>query len=106
MVMVDLKQYQKYVTYDSKGNTMLYVEMNKALYGLLQSALLLYKKFSKDLEAYGNVINNYCPCVANSMIDGHQMKVTWYVDYLKVSHNDPTISTSFPVTYQAFMWVN
>ena len=35
MVMVDPKLYRKYVTYDSKGNTMLYVQMNKALYGLL-----------------------------------------------------------------------
>ena len=52
-------------------------------------------KLSKDLEAYGNVINPYDQCVANSMIEGHQMKVTWYVDYLKVSHNDPYHITKF-----------
>ena len=40
MVMLYLKLYRKYVTYDIKGNAMLYVEMNKALYGLLQSALI------------------------------------------------------------------
>ena len=35
IVMVDPKLYWKYVTYDIKGNVMLYVEMNKALYVLL-----------------------------------------------------------------------
>ena len=39
--MVDPKLHRKYVTYYSKGNTMLYVQMNKALYGLLQSAIVL-----------------------------------------------------------------
>ena len=51
MVLMDLKLYRKYVTYDSKGGAMFYVEMNKAVYGLLQSALLFYKKLRKDLEA-------------------------------------------------------
>jgi len=44
--------------------------MNKALYGLLQSASLFYKKLRKDLERYGFVINPYDPCVANAMING------------------------------------
>ena len=35
MVMVGPKMYWKYVTYESKGNAVLYVEMNKALYVLL-----------------------------------------------------------------------
>ena len=89
MVMVDLKQYRKYMTYDSKENAMLYVEMDKSLYGLLKSALLFCKKLRKYLEAYGFVINTYGPCVANAMIESHQMMVTWHVDDLKVSHKDP-----------------
>ena len=63
--------------------------MNKALYGLLQSTLLFYKKLHKDLEGYSFVINPYDPCVVNAMINGHQMTVTWHVDDLKVSHKDP-----------------
>ena len=50
MVMADLKLYRKYVIYDSKGNTIIYVEMNKALYCLLQSALLFYKNLRKYLK--------------------------------------------------------
>ena len=44
MVQVDLKLYRKYATVSAKGEAMLYVRLSKALYGLLQSALLFYKK--------------------------------------------------------------
>ena len=74
--MVYKKLYPKYVTYDRKGNVMLYVEINKAFYGLLQSALIFYKKLRKDLDTYGVVINTYDLCGANYMIESHQMKVT------------------------------
>ena len=40
MTMVDPNLYQKYVTYDNKGNAILYVEMKKAFHGLVQSSLL------------------------------------------------------------------
>ena len=69
--------------------------MNKALYGLLQSALLFYKKLRRDLEEYGFVINPYDPCVENAMIYGHQMTVAWHVNDLKVSHKDPFEITKF-----------
>jgi len=86
MVMVQPKMYRKYVTYDSKGNPMLYVKMSKAMYGMLQSALAFYLKLRNELEEYGFVVNNYDPCVANKTIDGTQMTVCWHVDDLKVSH--------------------
>ena len=76
MVMVDPKIYQKYVTYDSKGVPLMYVKTNKALYGLLRSALLFYRKLVGDLEAYGFKLNPHDPCVANTMINGKQMTVT------------------------------
>ena len=37
MVMVDPIHYQKYVTYDTKEVPLMYVKLNKALYGLLKS---------------------------------------------------------------------
>ena len=95
IVMVYPKLYQKYVTYDNKGNDMLYAEMNKALYCMLKSSLLFYKKMRKDLEAYGFVINPYDPCVANDVVESHQMTVRWHVDDLKVSHKDPYQITKF-----------
>ena len=68
---------------------MLYVEMDKALYGLLKSALLFCRKLRKYLEAYGFVIDPYYPCVANSMIESRQMMVTWHVDNIKISNKYP-----------------
>ena len=95
VVMLDPKLRRKYVTYDSKGDIILYVEMNKALYGLLKIELLFYNKFRKDIEAYGFVINPYDPCVANYMIKSNQMTVTWHVDNLKIYHKEPYHITKF-----------
>jgi hypothetical protein len=95
MVMVDPSLYQKYVIVDSKGEAILYVQMHKALYGMLRSALLFYSKFVGDLEGEGYVINPYDPCVANKVINGKQCTVGWHVDDLKVSHVDPEVLTNF-----------
>ena len=43
----------------------LYVESLNAMYGLLKSALLFYKKLRKDLESIGFEINPYNPYIAN-----------------------------------------
>ena len=95
MVMVDPAIYKKYVIYDSKKEAMLYVKINKALYGLLHSALLFYNKLVADLKAYGFVVNPYDPCVANNTTGDLQMTVTWHVDDLKVSHKDQTAIDDF-----------
>jgi hypothetical protein len=75
-VLVDINQeiYEDYVVYEGK-NIVLYIRMLKALYGMIQSALLFYKKFRKDLEGIGFKINDYDPCVANRIIDGEHYKV-------------------------------
>ena len=86
MVKVDPSLYRKYITTSGKGEPILYVKMHKALYGMMRSALLFYRKLVGDLEAYGFKINPYNPCVANMDINGSQMTVVWHVDDLKVSH--------------------
>ena len=77
--------YRPYII-DENGQTVLYLEVLKAIYGCLQSAILFYKKLRKDLESQGFVVNPYNPCVANKIIDGHQCTITWHVDDLKASH--------------------
>ena len=74
---------------------MLYVRLFKALYGLLQSALLFYKKLRGELEDYGFEVNPYNPCVANKIVNGSQMTVTWHIDDLKVSHRTTMRSQSY-----------
>ena len=53
MVKVDPSLYRKYVTTSKKGVPMLYVKLTKALYGLLSSALLFYKKNKKRSGRFG-----------------------------------------------------
>ena len=43
----------------------------------------------------GFEINPYDPCVANKMINGSQMTVTWHVDDLKISHKESDEVTKF-----------
>ena len=47
----------------------LYVKMRKAMYGLLRSELLFYKKLVKDLEDNGFKLNPYDPCNANKIMN-------------------------------------
>ena len=63
MVQVDPMLYRRYVTFNKKGEAMLYVHLSKALYGLLESALLFYKKLRGELEEYAFKVNPYDPCV-------------------------------------------
>ena len=95
MVQVAPNLYRKYITVDRKGTAILYVKMQKALYGLLRSALLFYNKLVADLEGDGFVLNPYDSCVANKVVNGEQMKVCWHIDDLKVSHCDPAQVTNF-----------
>ena len=95
MVIIDPERYRPYVTRDKKGVPILYVKLNKALHGLLKSALDFYLKLRGELEEKDYVINPYDPCVANEMIDGSQHTVIWLVDDLKCSHKNSFVNTEF-----------
>ena len=56
MDLMDPKLYRKYVTTDRNGQEMLYVKLQKALYGLLRVVFLLYRKLLMDLEKYGLIL--------------------------------------------------
>ena len=72
MVKIDPELYRKYIIMSPRGQPMLYVKLNKALYGSLRSALLFYKKLVSELIGMGFELNKYDPCVANRMINGSQ----------------------------------
>ena len=57
--------------------------------------MLLYNKLVEYIEAYGFNINPYDPCVANKIINGKKMIVTYYVNDIKVSHQDAFEMTKF-----------
>ena len=87
MVKTDPKIYRKYVTIE-KGRQVLYLRLQKALYGMMKSALLFYRKLFKELKEIGFEINLYDPCVANKLVNEKQMTVRWHVDDLMISHVD------------------
>jgi hypothetical protein len=88
--------YDDYVIYEGKYKV-LYVKMLRALYGMLISSVLYYKKFRKDIESVGFEVNPYDICVANRSVNGKQQTVTWHVDDLKSSHVDPRVNDDFHI---------
>jgi hypothetical protein len=69
-----------------KGKSVLYLRLQKALYGMMKSALLFYRKLVSELQEMRFKINPYDPCVANKMVNRTQMPIRWHVDDLMMSH--------------------
>ena len=61
MAMTEPKLYRKYIMTDSRGQLMLYVKIQKALYGPSKSTLPSFKKLVENLGQYGFGLNYYNP---------------------------------------------
>jgi hypothetical protein len=86
MIQIAPQVYRKYVRVERKGAKILYVKLQKALYGLMRSSLLFYRKLRKEFEKYGLIVNPYDLCIANKTTeDGNQLTVVWHVDDLMAS---------------------
>ena len=83
-------KYRPFVAMES-GKKVLYLQLLKALYGCVRSALLWYDLFVSTLKEQGFTLNPYDLCTANKMIDGHQCTIVWYVDDNKISHVDEAV---------------
>ena len=92
--------YGPYVVYE-RGRKVLYVQVLKAIYGMLQAALLWYNKFREDLEGQGFEFNPYDPCVANRMVKQKQHTIRFHVDDLMSSHVDSKVNDDFETWLQA-----
>jgi hypothetical protein len=86
--------YGPYVVYED-GKRVLYVQVLRALYGMLIASLLWYKKFRKELEEEGYIFNPYDPCVANKQIKGTQHTIRFHVDDRMCSHLLRTMNDKF-----------
>jgi hypothetical protein len=85
----------KYVPFvvTENGKKVLYLQLLKALYGCVRSALLWYELFSGTLKEMGFELNPYDPCIANKDIEGSQCTIAWYVDDNKISHAKESVVT-------------
>jgi len=68
---------------DESGRIM--VRLKRALYGLVQSALLWYKKLTDVLIGDGYIRNDYDPCVFNKSVGDNQVTIAFHVDDLLVT---------------------
>eukprot|EP00957_Ditylum_brightwellii_P176676 13456984-Ditylum_brightwellii.AAC.1 len=91
--LIDLcpRVYEDHVVTE-REKKVLYAKILKALHGMIVSSLLWYKKFHKDLESIGFIVNLYDVCVANQVVNNAQHTVTWHVDDIKSSHVDSTVN--------------
>lgn len=94
LVQMEPCTYEKKVVY-KKGQRILYLEVKKAIYGMLVSSLLWYRKIKKDLEGIGFEFNPYDSCVANRVIGTHQQTLRLHVDDMLVSCKDEKVNTGF-----------
>jgi hypothetical protein len=81
-----------HVTYE-KGKNVLYARVHKAIYGLIESAMLWYDVFTGTLTDMGFELNPYNHCLTNKMIDGSQCTIGWFVDDNKISHKSDKVLT-------------
>ncbi|WP_288992819.1 polyprotein of Ty1/Copia retrotransposon [uncultured Marinobacter sp.] len=94
LVELNPELYGPYVVYE-KNRKVLYVQVIRAIYGMLEAALLWYKKFRGELEQKGFRFNPYDPCVANREEKGSQHTLLFHVDDLKSSHKDRKVNDQF-----------
>ena len=85
LMEIDYDMYHPHMVKE-KGKPVIYVELLKALYGMLRAARLFWETLSGKLQEWGFTIHPYDSCVTNKDINGQQCTITWHVDDLKISH--------------------
>ena len=85
LVSVAPSVYAPFLTKE-KDQDVVYVQLTRALYGCLKSALQFWKHLSGHLKLRGYKLNPYDSCVANRNVEGSQLTVVWHVDDIKISH--------------------
>jgi hypothetical protein len=83
---VDPEKYKTYFEMEN-GKNVIYVILQKALYGTLQAALLFWQNISTFLiEELGFEMNTYDRCITNKIINGKQCTIIWHVHDVKGLH--------------------
>jgi hypothetical protein len=100
-------EYTADVRYEN-GKKVLYLQILRALYGMIESALLWYTLYTEVLQKEGFELNPYDKCVANKMVadkqDGKskQCTIAWYVDDNILSHVDSTVVDKVIATIEEY----
>jgi hypothetical protein len=81
-------KYEDYVQPDGSVS----VKLEKALYGLLESARLFYEHLKGTLTNLGFTMNPYDCCVFNRTVDGVQQTLCFHVDDILITCADTAIN--------------
>jgi hypothetical protein len=73
--------YEQYILAD--GTCL--VQLDRALYGCIESSKLWYDHVSNNLISIGYKRNSYDKCIFNKTVNGHRITVILYVDDLKIT---------------------
>jgi hypothetical protein len=96
LVELNPELYGPYVVYEKNGqNKVLYVQVMRAIYGMLEAAILWHNNLRGELEQKGFKFNPYDPCVADRTEKGSQHTLLFHVDGLKSSHKDSKVNDQF-----------
>ena len=78
-----------------KVKKVLHLEGFKAIYGILQSALLSFIKLGEYLDTDGFKFNPYDPCVGNNIIEGELPTIVFPVYGVNASHKNKKLVYTF-----------
>ena len=81
---LDLKIHRRHIWYNRQGQSMLNVQLKKALYVTLKAALLFWNLLSGTLQDWGFKLNLYDKCVANQNINNNNPQI--YGMLIKMYH--------------------
>jgi len=87
MVVTWFPELSPYQTEDGR----MVVKLTKALYGLVQSAMLWYRTIAGFLTKNGFVVNDYDKCVLNKTLNGTQITICLYVDDMLCTCKDESL---------------
>lgn len=90
--MIEPLLYRQHI-FVERGKPVLYSELKKALYGMLQASLRFWNQVLDDLIGLGFTVNPYDWCVANRIIEGTQEIMGWHVDDFIITHHTPKVNS-------------
>ena len=102
LVQLSPEIYGPYVVFEKQWKV-IYVQMLKVIYGMLQATLLWYNKSQQELEKEGFEFNPYDPCVGNQTKNGSQHMIQFHVDDVMSSHINPKVNDNLMNGYRPNM---
>ena len=78
--------YQKYITVEKKGETVLNIKALNTIYVIMKADILFYKNFVDNVTSIIFKLSPYDPCVTTNLTNVKKYTMVWHVDDIKVSH--------------------